>query len=727
VVLRLAIGPAGLGLELDSPVRLGCARVVALASALPNTRFPVDVSGGVSRFRHRLGALRLVEVEISAPAFERWAAPRLRGVVGSRIPDVWVQVRPAAATICVADATDPERSATDAAAVLAFDVCLLAAGDDLALVVTNARGADLPAPAPALAIACVDALVGGVATRAGSLFVLRSAARTVGKALFPQAGARSPSADDVCWNVLGAEGASWVLQAEGGALEVRPTDEAVLAREVAVALREADEALLAGASDDARRACLVALEHAPRHPEIVRRLLGIDSRVAGRAEAALATLAELRPADRSPAYGTVPAELLLQRGDVDAALASLDRAAESEVAPALAAKAFEIAARRTRDPEVALRWLDRALASAPRSCTARWARVEKRLAVGRLEEARADVEHLEALARGPRAKHAVWVRAGRLWRGAGLAGRAAVVFERALRFVPDEPDALAGLGAALLAEGQHARGVALLTRALDLLESAPRPSGAVALDLAIALAEKLGDVPRAIARASAVAADTPEAPAARGLEGRWRASLGDFAGAGLAFARMREGVASRASLEGLDAVPSGPRIVQLLQEAAHMERKERNDPIAAQRYLAEALRLRPQDEMLRSAFRDVCAAVAGTRAPAGDGDKDKDTEADAEPAIDPEARVELLTRRLHADPSDDAVADELAALLERLDRGHELLALLSGRLEDATPARRAVLAPRARTTLERLASQAAHDGREVEADLFRTAAASLRE
>jgi hypothetical protein len=89
------------------------------------------------------------------------------------------------------------------------------------------------------------------------------------------------------------------------------------------------------------------------------------------------------------------------------------------------------------------------------------------------------------------------------------------------------------------------------------------------------------------------------------------------------------------------------------------------------------------------------------------------------------ARVDELTRRLHADPHDDAIADELASLLEALGRGHELLALLSARLEDADAARRAELAPRAASTLERLASQAADAGRAGEAALYRDTIAAL--
>src|SRR6185312_6483378 len=88
VVLRLAIGRDGIGLELADPVDAGCVRVAELAAALPGMRFPVDVSGGVARFRHRRGDLRVLRLEIAARAVEKWAAPRLRGLVGTRTPDV---------------------------------------------------------------------------------------------------------------------------------------------------------------------------------------------------------------------------------------------------------------------------------------------------------------------------------------------------------------------------------------------------------------------------------------------------------------------------------------------------------------------------------------------------------------------------------------------------------------------------------------------------------------
>jgi hypothetical protein len=335
------------------------------------------------------------------------------------------------------------------------------------------------------------------------------------------------------------------------------------------------------------------------------------------------------------------------------------------------------------------------------------------------------------------------MRIGRLWRAAGLGERAGAIFERALRYAPDEPDALAGLGAAMVAEGNAARGTALLARAVELADAHRKPAAGISLDLACALAECLDDLPGAIARASTIAPDAAEAPVARGLEGRWRARLGDVSGATLAFARLREFAASLPPSED----ERTRRIAALLVEAAEMQEVARNDPISAQRCLGEALRLRPHDRALRARYREVCATVARD---AGSTNFDAFEAASAThatpmlashaPSLDlglpsesPGAdeddarahRVEELKQRIVADASDENAATELASLLEALGRGHELLALLSARLEDAAPERRAELVTRTRAVLQHLADESEKAGRIDEAAMYRAAAAAL--
>jgi tetratricopeptide (TPR) repeat protein len=759
--LRLAIGRDGVGLELARPARLGCITITELTATLPGIRFPVDVSGGVPRFRHRRGVLQTLQIEVGARALERWAAPRLRGLVGTRTPEVWIGVRPAGATVGVAALIDADDTASaslrvrpggleraSAEPIVAFDVEVVAQQDDLVLIVRGARGTALPAPATAIAIACAEAILGGVAKREGAMFVIRSGAGAVARALLPEVGARVPAAVGLGWTSIAAHAETWILYAAREALTASPSELGLRAREVAAMLRDGDEALIGGDLARARMLYLEALERAPRHGEIARRILEIDAHLPGRAEAALATLAEVRHADGALHFGTTPGELLAEIGDLDAAVASLERAGDTEPTPALAARGLEIAALITDDAEEAVRWLDRAVARAPRSTTARWLRITRRLELGRLEDALADVEHLEALARGDRAKHAVWLRAGRAWQFAELGARAAVLFERALRCAPDEPQALAGLGAALVSEGREARGVAVLTHAIALAEAGDRtvPTAPMLLDLARALAERLDDLPAGIARASSIPADAPEAPVARGLEGRWRARLGDLAGASLAFARLRELATSMAASA---SDPRAPVIVALLVEGADLQSSRLHDPRGAQRHLAAALRLRPQDVELRRAYRAMGALVIRND-PTRPGTDHAAPEAEDPPpaphgterpfslelGLAPErsgtedearagARVEQLTRQLQADPRDDAAADELASLLELLGRGHELLALLSARLEDATPEQRVVLAPRARAALARLAVEAEEAGRLEEAALYRGTMASL--
>ena len=132
VALRLAIGREGVGIELARSVTVGCLTVTELTATLPGIRFPVDVSGGVQRFRHRRGALETIHIEVSSRALERYAAPRLRGLVGTRSPEVWVGVRAAGASICVTQSVDADddRTGGNLAPVLAFDMDVLADNGD---------------------------------------------------------------------------------------------------------------------------------------------------------------------------------------------------------------------------------------------------------------------------------------------------------------------------------------------------------------------------------------------------------------------------------------------------------------------------------------------------------------------------------------------------------------------------------------------------------------------
>jgi hypothetical protein len=448
---------------------------------------------------------------------------------------------------------------------------------------------------------------------------------------------------------------------------------------------------------------LGVLERAPRHAEASRRLAEIDAHVRGRAETAIAAL---RDAIVAPRNGTLLGELLLESGDAPSAVAALLREAEREKAGLVAALTFARAASLTTDPNDALGWLDSAVARAPRLAHLRWERARKRLAAGRLPDARADIQEIEVLAAGARERHDVLKRAGDAYREAGLGAEAAILYERSLLYRPEDPEAIAGLGAAIAREGRAARGAALLAQAI-----ATAASPWMEIELAKVLGERLGDKPAAIARLRSIADDAHEAIAARGLEGRYRAELGDVAGATLAYARMRE----RAGGEGA-AIP-------WLLEAATFE-EGRGELLAAQQHLAVARAIAPSDPTIETRFRSIGARLSpsaapepdpGAWAPEGEQEPEEEREGQAE------LRVEALTRALHADPANDRVVDELVVLLTRLGRGMELLALLSACLEDAPAERRSELLPKHRETLSRLEQTARAEGREAEAELFRMA------
>jgi tetratricopeptide (TPR) repeat protein len=765
--LRLAIGKDGLGIELAGPATVECLDVIELVVRLPHVKFPFDVSGGVAKFRHKRGELERVGVELDARRVARWAEPRLRGLLAAGPCTVIVEPRAFGATVTVharsqssstsgTSGTSGTTKRTGTLAALAFEVAAVPTHGELSLVVHGARGAHLVEPATALAIRAVATLVGDAARREGARFVMPDAAGRLARRLLPEAGVRAPGSEGMrMWGSGASDGVLFVAfvrasVASGAAASsiTKVPDEATLAVEAALLTHEADDALMARDLDLARQLDLAAFERAPRHPEIARRIAEVDAVVGGRAETASATLREMATSVHLCHLGLLGGDLMNEAGDRAGAIAALLRAGERDPSHVIAALAYARAAELALDPHDALAWLDAAIARAPRLAELRWERARRRLTAGRLGDARADFQELEALAQGARDRHDVLRRAGDAYRAAGLGADAALLYERALLYRPDDPEALAGLGAALAAEGRASRGAAILAHAIELAETRGIETAWMHLELGRVLGERLGDRPAAVARLRAVPDDAPEAIAARGLEGRLRALLGDPSGAALAFARMRE----RAGHE--------PSALAWLEEAARFE-DERGDLHAAQRHLASAIGIAPGDGVLEARYRALgerIAAAAGVRggeereraqerAPEREREHAPEREqravadepsppryviADALPDVtfdvtlgtddaEAELRVEALTRTLQGDPNNDAVVDELVGLLSKLGRSMDLLALLSARLEDAPPDRREALLPKHREVLLTLEHEARAGGRDAEADLFKMA------
>ncbi|MGK4002754.1 tetratricopeptide repeat protein [Sorangium sp. So ce1036] len=611
-VLRLAVSKGALGIELGEPFALGPLRVTELVVRLPGIRFPVDLSGGVARFRHRRGELARLAVEARATDLTAWVAPRLRGLLGDGAPQLLIAPIEAGALVAL--------RAGEAA--LAFDVAVAPGERALRLMPERARGVGLGAPPHALALRALALMADDHGRLVEGAVVLDRAVEQIVRRLLPAAGARAPAVAGVRWAAVASEAGRFRVEGAQGEAPPALHERALRALEAAELAGAADRAALEGDLDEARRLYLAALERAPRHPEISSRLAWLDLVIGDRAEGALSTVVEAMPAVDA---GLLGGALLEAVGDRDGAFSALTRAAHAEPYGPLAALAWLRAAALTDAIDVRLDALDLGVARAPGLEALRWARLEARLDVADARGALADAEHLEAAARGAEARHAVWRRAAEAYLARGHVADARALFERALRYAPESPEAVAGLARSLRAAGEGRRALDLLARARALIargRGEGAPVRALDLELARGLAELADDRPAAVARVRGIPPEAPEALEARLLEGRWCAELGDLGGASVALGRLRDAV--ELALHGRAADEAGPgrgprrapafddpaAVAAMLAEAAEIEERGRGDLLAAQRHLGLALRLRPRDPGIRAAFRRVSGELA---------------------------------------------------------------------------------------------------------------------
>lgn len=808
--LRLVVTRGHLAVELDRSYEIGPLRVDELVVSLPDIPFPVELSGGVAAFRNRRGRLERLSVALPTARLMRWGRARLAGVLG-----------PAPSWIAAPLEDGWLVGACDGARALAFEVMVAPLESDARLLVTGARGLGLDQPPQTLAVRALAALTKPYGKLVGGAVVLERVPLEIARAMLPLAGMRAPSADDAHWVGMAPDLAEARAVAAREQAPEAPSERAIRAVELATLVAGAEDALLAGRMDEARRGYLDALSTAPRHPEISRRLAELDLVSGDRAEAALSTLAD---ACMPTEAGVLGAQLLAAVGDGDGAKEALRRAAEREPYGALAAICLRELSRQLDDPAAAATALDEAVARAPSLESVRWERFERRVRAGWYADAVADLEHLDAAASGASERHRIHRRAAELWWSIGAYDEAVETFERALRYLPSSVDAVSGLSRALAALGHKRRALDLASRAAALAEASGHARHGVVIELAKLLAEVADDRPMAIARVRSIPPLVAETFESRLLEARWRAEMGDLSGASDALGRLADATQAAMGVlvpEGLS--PSGMAvegdsayahlwsvavgdarapyanreearvaIAVMLEEGAHIHEVDRGDPRSARRLVDLAIRLAPRRGSIQRAYRRLSqeappprerprrdtspptasSGVAstkptvidartgntfvgpaprteatpapeprgtpapgprGTPAPGPGGtpgwsiDRDGGSvmpESHAPPSVtmdldaSDEVLAEQLADRLRANPADHETARELAEVLERLGRDHELLALLSAGIDEGGAERRVELTKKRREVLARLVAASRAAGRHDEAELY---------
>lgn len=590
--LCLAANRGRLGLELCEPVELGPLVIEHLTLAFENLRFPLDLSGGVPAFRHRRGKLQRIAISVHWSRVRQWMESRIKSIVGSleRPLDLW------------RTNSGIGFGWVDQTSVLTGELHWVPQGADARLVLGAVRGIVPGQAAFAKAICALDAALSSAFKRNGRTWNCSQVGQRISRVLLPAAGARAPAAEGVNFGLLLPDVDCVRVELDTRNRENALDPAAIRALEFAELVTGADEALVGGDLDKAREEYVRALEHAPRHRELVLTIAELDFVVGGREHAAMGLLNEAMPAI---AAGRIGAELLDALGDRRGALEAFDSAARTEpYAPLRALLQLKKAMLET-DAGGRVKALDEAVASAPTLSTARWVRFEARANRGDIEGAMADAQFLETCTPGTRAKFEVCQRCGAIMLGAGLNQQSSRFFERALRYRPDSCAAAMGLAQAFVAVGQPLRAITLLERALTKAETDEREQPAAQLLLARLLAKETSDLPQSIARVRQIPATAEVAVEARHCEARWRRNLGDIVGASVAWARMRE-------LVELGHRPT--KVTDWLLEAALFEREERNDLRAAEQLLATALRVLPRDPKINSLYREIGASLAVTAA-----------------------------------------------------------------------------------------------------------------
>jgi cellulose synthase operon protein C len=597
VDLQLSVTKRGLGLELAHAVQWGPLCIEELSTTFPNLQFPLDLSGGVSKFRHRRSRLTRLALSFHRFNLERecssslqhWLTPSppqtssTPGFTARNRPFITLLPHSAGLTVGV----------HQGATALAFEVLWAPQGADVRLLVTQARSHGLSGSAQAMAVHVLEQALHPWGKRRGSTILIENLPGLVGRELLPLAGARAASVGNMSWGSVASDAHTLRLFASADQPAAELSPEATLALELASLSEPADEALIAGDLEQARLLYLRVLERAPYHPEIIRKIVDID-RIHERYEAGLSMLVSSTSAIDG---GSLGAAMLRAVGDLEGARVALERAASTEVFSPLAAMLLAEAAECSETPGERAALLAAATVRSPTAGWIRWQKLRNSLELGDIHSAMAEAEALEAGVLGADERYRVLIESGNLLANAGHFSQARALFERALRYQPDGEQALFGLGKGLAHTGSAARAAEVFARAIRLAEQHNRTAYEARVGLAEVLGGMLEDYPTAIARLRGIPAGQPQSAQARWLEGLYLKRLGDNAAASLAFSRLRECIEHQGWRQSNAA--------DWLFQAACFERDDRGDWEAAKRHMGTAIRLQPKNRTLLAEFRNI--------------------------------------------------------------------------------------------------------------------------
>ena len=192
VPLRLTVTRGALGMELYEPIEIGPLSVERLSLTFAGLRFPVDLSGGVPRFRSRRGDLQEVVLRLRLADLARFAAGRVGEPFGPLVKPLSMWSVEGGIGVGLVG----ERAA------LAFELLWAADRGSARFVVASARGIGLEAPALSVALRACDAVLQGLGKREGRVLTVSDVGARIGRTLLPAVGARAPTSAAVSFGDL---------------------------------------------------------------------------------------------------------------------------------------------------------------------------------------------------------------------------------------------------------------------------------------------------------------------------------------------------------------------------------------------------------------------------------------------------------------------------------------------------------------------------------------------